>query len=446
MSFVKSEKDMDKQGSFDDKSLDMSEYAHKPTSPAVAAIIVAAGTGRRMATRDTAHADHISKQFRQLGSKPVICWSLDAFTKHQNVTTIILAVGKGQEEQAQAIIDQHLGNHSKIVTIVTGGTSRMQSVSNGMAALSATGFDGFVAIHDAARPLLQQKTLNALIDQLAMSPAHQLAGVIPVLPISDSLKQVKDNHVTNVINRDIASAAQTPQLFHFQAIAPLYVNSGDETVTDDASVAMAAGLNVATIMGTRSLMKLTYEEDLTILEHLSRLDGNGQNTGSVMDIRLGNGFDVHKFGDMPGPITLCGISVESEFGLTAHSDGDVGLHALCDALFGALADGDIGSHFPPSDDKWKDADSAAFLRYAVDRCTKAGASITHLDLTLICEYPKITPLRDAMRARIAEITGLEIGRVAVKATTSEGLGFTGRREGVAAQATATICYSGTGIS
>ena len=165
-----------------------------------------------------------------------------------------------------------------------------------------------------------------------------------------------------------------------------------------------------------------------------------------MDIRLGNGFDVHKFGDMPGPIILCGIEVDSEFGLTAHSDGDVGLHALCDALFGALADGDIGSHFPPSDDKWKDADSAVFLRYAVDLCTKAKATIMHLDLTLICEYPKITPHRKAMRARIAEITGLDIDRIAVKATTSEGLGFTGRREGIAAQATATISYSGAGSS
>lgn len=441
MSFDKSEKGMDKQGSFDDKSLVMSEYAHKSNSPVVAAIIVAAGTGQRMANNKATHGNHIPKQFRQLGDKPVICWSLDAFAKHPNVNAIILVVGKGQEDQAQAITNQHLGSDAKIVTIVTGGASRMHSVGNGLAALLATDFEGFVAIHDAARPLLQQKILNALIDQLAMTPAHQLAGVIPVLPISDSMKQVKDDLITNVIDRDKVSAAQTPQLFHFQAIAPLYVNPAHETATDDASIAMAAGLNVATISGARSLMKLTYEEDFTILESLSRLDGNGQNTGSMMDIRLGNGFDVHKFGDMPGPITLCGISVESEYGLTAHSDGDVGLHALCDALFGALADGDIGSHFPPSDDKWKDADSATFLSYAVDRCHKAGASIMHLDLTLICEYPKITPHRDAMRVRIAEITGLEIGRIAVKATTSEGLGFTGRREGIAAQATASICYN-----
>ncbi|MDB2390098.1 2-C-methyl-D-erythritol 2,4-cyclodiphosphate synthase [Alphaproteobacteria bacterium] len=424
----------------------MSDQAHKSASPHVAAIIVAAGVGQRMASKDSTNNNYIPKQFRHLGEKPVICWSLDTFIRHPNVNTIILVVGKGQEDQAQAIIDKHLGDDADMVTIVTGGASRMQSVSNGIAKLLAAEFDGIVAIHDAARPLLQQKTLNALIDKLAMSSANQLAGVIPILPMSDSLKQVKGDLVTNIIDRDMASAAQTPQLFHFQVMAPLYANAAHETVTDDASIAMAAGLTVATIMGTRSLMKLTYEEDFTILEHLSHQYGDGQNNGSIMDIRLGNGFDVHKFSDAPGPITLCGISLESEYGLTAHSDGDVGLHALCDALFGALADGDIGSHFPPNEDKWKDADSAAFLRYAVDRCTQAGASIMHLDLTVICEYPKITPHRDAMRARIADITGLDIGRVAVKATTSEGLGFTGRREGIAAQATATICYYGAGSS
>ena len=420
----------------------MSDIAHKSASPTIAAIIVAAGSGQRMISSDAMNTDHIPKQFRQLGGKPVMCWSLDAFARHQNVSTIILVTGKGQEAQAQSIIDQHHAGHSQMITIVTGGASRMHSVRNGIAALSDAGFDGLVTIHDAARPLLQQDTLNALIDQLAKSPAKDLAGVIPVLPVSDSLKQIKDDLIIDVIDRDKASAAQTPQLFHFHAIAPLYTDTAHENVTDDASIAMAAGLNVTTIIGSRSLMKLTYEDDFTILEHLSRSGGNRQNTGSTMDIRLGNGFDVHKFGDKPGPITLCGISVESEYGLTAHSDGDVGLHALCDALFGALADGDIGSHFPPSDDKWKDADSARFLRHAVDLCATAKASIMHLDLTLICEYPKITPHRDAMRARIAEITGLDMDRIAVKATTSEGLGFTGRREGIAAQATATICNGG----
>lgn len=424
----------------------MSDFTSKPASPTVAAIIVAAGSGQRMTAPDKPQSENIPKQFRLLGDKPVICWSVDAFAQHENVTRIILVVGKSQEAHAQAITDQHHSKHSEMVTIVKGGASRMQSVRNGMAALSDAGYDGLVAIHDAARPLLQQGTLDALIGKLAISSAKDVAGVIPVLSVSDSLKQVKDDLITGVIDRDKASAAQTPQLFHFQQIAPLYDNLAHENVTDDASIAMSAGLNVATIAGSRSLMKLTYEDDFTILEHLSGADGNGQNTGSLMDIRLGNGFDVHKFGDMPGPIILCGIEVDSEFGLTAHSDGDVGLHALCDALFGALADGDIGSHFPPSDDKWKDADSAVFLRYAVDLCTKAKATIMHLDLTLICEYPKITPHRKAMRARIAEITGLDIDRIAVKATTSEGLGFTGRREGIAAQATATICYSGAGSS
>ena len=420
----------------------MSDYAPTSASPTVAAIIVAAGSGQRMSASDAPHTEHIPKQFRHLGGKPVICWSLDAFTKHQNVSSIILVIGQGQEAQAQAIIDKHFGNYAHIVSIINGGATRMQSVRNGIAALSEAGFDGFVAIHDAARPLLKHQILDKLIDQLATSSAQDLVGVIPVLPISDSLKQINDSLITDVIDRDKARAAQTPQLFRFHSIAALYDNAAHENITDDASLAMSAGLNVATIIGTRSLMKLTYEEDFTILEHLSRAGGNRQNTGSAMDIRLGNGFDVHKFGDKPGPITLCGIAVESEYGLTAHSDGDVGLHALCDALFGALADGDIGSHFPPSDDQWKNADSARFLDYAVEQCHNAKASILHLDLTLICEYPKITPHRDAMRKRIAEITGLDIGRIAVKATTSEGLGFTGRREGIAAQATATICYNG----
>ncbi|ADE38456.1 2-C-methyl-D-erythritol 2,4-cyclodiphosphate synthase [Candidatus Puniceispirillum marinum] len=419
----------------------MSDFAPTSASPTVAAIIVAAGYGQRMTAPDKPQSENIPKQFRQLGGKPVICWSLDAFAQHENITRIILVVGQGQEAHALAIINQHHSKHSEMVTIVKGGASRMQSVRNGMATLSDAGFDGLVAIHDAARPLLQQGTLDALIGKLAISSAKDVAGVIPVLSVSDSLKQVKDNLITDVIDRDKASAAQTPQLFHFQQIAPLYDNLAHENVTDDASIAMSAGLNVATIAGSRSLMKLTYEDDFTFLEHLSRAAGKGQNTGSLMDIRLGNGFDVHKFGDTPGPITLCGIKIDSEFGLTAHSDGDVGLHALCDALFGALADGDIGSHFPPSDDKWKDADSARFLHYAVEKCHNAKATIMHLDLTLICEYPKITPHRDAMRKRIAEITGLDISRIAVKATTSEGLGFTGRREGIAAQATATICYN-----
>lgn len=431
---------MDKPVCFGDKALVMDKHTNKSGFSDVAAIIVAAGSGQRMTATDIAHTAHIPKQFRELGGKPVLSWSLKAFTKHPNVSRIILVVGGGQHGQAKAIIDKHFNQYAGMITLVTGGNSRTQSVSNGIKTLSVANFAGLVAIHDAARPLLQQETLDALINRLEKPSGGRLAGVIPVLPVSDSLKQVENNHITDIIDRTMASVAQTPQLFRFDLIAPLYADNNHDTATDDAGIAMMAGLNVATITGKRSLMKLTYEEDFSILAHLSSHHNISRNGEQIMDIRLGNGFDVHKFGHMPGPITLCGISVESKFGLTAHSDGDVGLHALCDALFGALADGDIGSHFPPSEAKWKNADSAAFLRHAVDLCTKANATILHLDLTLICEYPKITPHRSTMRARIAAITGLDISRIAVKATTSEGLGFTGRREGIAAQATATISY------
>ena len=281
------------------------------------------------------------------------------------------------------------------------------------------------------------------------------AAALPVLPVVDTLKQLQSGAVTGTTDRDGPGRAQTLQLFRLDRIAALH-EAHDDTVeiTDDILLFEAAGDRIAAIPGDDRLMKLTTPADFAILLPWRRPRPRmAQGTRPAQeiriccmthtpDIRTGNGFDVHRFGDAPGPVILGGVEIPHDRGLAAHSDGDVGLHALCDAIFGALADGDIGFHFPPSEARWKDAESGQFLTFAAERCTARGAFILNLDLTLICEAPKIGPYRDAMRDRIAALAGIDRGRVAVKATTSEKLGFTGRGEGIAAQATATLAFTG----
>jgi 2-C-methyl-D-erythritol 4-phosphate cytidylyltransferase/2-C-methyl-D-erythritol 2,4-cyclodiphosphate synthase len=251
--------------------------------------------------------------------------------------------------------------------------------------------------------------------------------------------------VADTIDRASLGRAQTPQMFRLAALAARHESLPPDTeVTDDIRLFEDGGARIDTVPGDECLMKLTQPADFVMLSALPHPEGDPTMPAALppFDIRTGNGYDVHKFGDGDGPVRLGGVDIAHDRGLAAHSDGDVGLHALCDAIFGALADGDIGSHFPPSDDRWKNADSAQFLSFAASRCTERGAAIMHLDLTLICERPKIGPHRDAMRARIAQLAGIDISRVAVKATTSEQLGFTGRGEGIAAQATATLAMPG----
>ena len=444
-----------------------------PVPPAIAVVIVAAGSGSRM-------SGATPKQFLDLCGKPVLCHSVDNFASHAAVVVIVI-VGPPDD---LASVRRALGPRrmqDERLRIVAGGATRQQSVKAGLAALGGSDGGGrfgdmtsnranLVGIHDAARPLVS----HAVIDRLAATISDDVPAALPVLPVADTLKSthvqksapvqeslhiqelVQAGRISGTIDRNGVWAAQTPQMFDLATILALHEGyerhegpDGTQPVTDDVSLAEAAGLAIAAIEGDRRLMKLTHQDDLAMLVALAQNDpakedlaGGSGAMAEMMDLRVGNGFDVHKFADTPGPIMLAGISVPSPHGMLAHSDGDVGLHALCDAIFGALGDGDIGFHFPPSDARWKNADSAQFLRFAVDRCAQHNAELRHLDLTIICETPKITPHRDAMRARIAEISGLPIARIGVKATTSEGLGFTGRGEGIAAQATASVLFRG----
>jgi 2-C-methyl-D-erythritol 4-phosphate cytidylyltransferase/2-C-methyl-D-erythritol 2,4-cyclodiphosphate synthase len=308
-----------------------------------------------------------------------------------------------------------------------GGATRQASVHAGLEALAGQSPD-IVLIHDAARPFVTAAVISRAID------AADLTGAaVPAIPVTDTIKLIGEaGHVEATPERARLRIAQTPQSFRYEVILDAHrraARDGRDDFTDDAALAEWAGLTVATFEGDPANIKLTTPEDFVREE--ARL-------GAMLgDVRTGSGYDVHAFGD-GDHVMICGVRVPHSRGFLAHSDGDVGLHALVDAILGALADGDIGSHFPPSDPQWKDAASDRFLKYAVDRVTARGGRVAHLDVTLICERPKVGPHRDAMRARIAEIAGLNLSRVAVKATTSERLGFTGREEGIAAMASATI--------
>jgi 2-C-methyl-D-erythritol 4-phosphate cytidylyltransferase/2-C-methyl-D-erythritol 2,4-cyclodiphosphate synthase len=308
-----------------------------------------------------------------------------------------------------------------------GGATRQASVLAGLEALAKHKPD-IVLIHDAARPFVSAGVISRAIEA-----ASRTGAAIPVVPVTDTIKVTSaDGNVADTPDRASLRIAQTPQSFRFDVILEAHrraAKDGRSDFTDDAAIAEWAGLTVATFEGDVANMKLTTPEDFVREEaRLASLLG---------DIRTGTGYDVHAFGE-GDHLMLCGVRVPHTKGFLAHSDGDVGLHALVDAILGALADGDIGSHFPPSDAKWKGASSDQFLKYAIERVTARGGRVANLEVTMICERPKIGPLRDTMRARIAEISGVDISRVAVKATTSERLGFTGREEGIAATASATI--------
>jgi len=317
--------------------------------------------------------------------------------------------------------------HLKYQSPVNGGATRQASVRAGLEALASEAPD-IVLIHDAARAFVTDKVISRAIDAALITGA-----AIPVVPVTDTIKVVDaTGAIQATTERGNLRIAQTPQAFRFDAILEAHrraAREGRDDFTDDAAIAEWAGLTVATFEGDAANMKLTTPEDFAREE--ARL-------GAMLgDIRTGTGYDVHALTD-GDHLMLCGVRVPFNRGFLAHSDGDVGLHALVDAILGALAYGDIGSHFPPSDPKWKGAASDQFLKHAAELVGKRGGRIAHLEVTMICEAPKIGPLRDAMRAKIAEITGLPQSRVAVKATTSERLGFTGRQEGIAATASATI--------
>jgi 2-C-methyl-D-erythritol 4-phosphate cytidylyltransferase/2-C-methyl-D-erythritol 2,4-cyclodiphosphate synthase len=380
-----------------------------------AAIIVAAGRGLRAGSGGP-------KQYRSIGGRTVISRAMAPFCGHPQIFAVQPVLNPNDAAMFEAAV-----GHMRHRPPVSGGLTRQASVRAGLEALAGEPPD-IVLIHDAARPFVTEAVISRAIDA-----AERTGAAVPAIAVADTIKLVGEaGDVEATPDRARLRIAQTPQSFRYDAILDAHRSAariGRDDFTDDAALAEWAGLTVATFEGDPANMKLTTPEDFVREE--ARLGA------ALGDVRTGTGYDVHAFGD-GDHVMICGIRVPHSRGFLAHSDGDVGLHALVDAILGALADGDIGSHFPPSDLQWKGAASDRFLKYAVDRVTARGGRIAHLDVTLICERPKIGPLRDAMRARIAEITGLELSRVAVKATTSERLGFTGREEGIAAMASATI--------
>jgi 2-C-methyl-D-erythritol 4-phosphate cytidylyltransferase/2-C-methyl-D-erythritol 2,4-cyclodiphosphate synthase len=370
------------------------------------ALLVAAGQGSRA-------GGDIAKQFRLIGGKAVLVHAVDALASHDAIDAIVIAVGAGQQDVARTLLGD------RAATIVEGADSRRGSVKAGLDYIAVTGGADRVLIHDAARPFVPSAVIDRLLAALEDAP-----GAIPTLPVADTLV----SRSGEVIDRDALARVQTPQAFHFDAIWAAH-RSWDEgkEATDDAQMLRAQGAAVVQVAGDQGLEKLTYPQDFTLAQ--ARL--------GARSTRVGMGYDVHRLADRE-QLWLGGVLIPYDRGLSGHSDADVALHAIVDAILGALADGDIGSHFPPSDPQWRGAASTQFLAYAVERVAKRDGIIEHIDLTLICEAPKIGPHRDAMRARIAEIAGLALDRVSVKATTTERLGFAGRREGIAAQAVATL--------
>ncbi len=384
-------------------------------SQRTAVVLVAAGRGLRAGAGGP-------KQYREIGGQPVIFRAMEAFSRHPDVFAVQPVVNPDDSAIFTAAV---AGLKHEPPT--NGGATRQASVLAGLEALAKHKPD-IVLIHDAARPFVSQGLISRAIDA-----ASRTGAAIPAIAVTDTIKLTGENgNVEDTPDRARLRIAQTPQSFRFEIILEAHrraAKDGRSDFTDDAAIAEWAGLTVATFEGDVANMKLTTPEDFVREEaRLASLLG---------DIRTGTGYDVHAFGE-GDHLMICGVRVPHTKGFLAHSDGDVGLHALVDAILGALADGDIGSHFPPSDAKWKGASSDQFLKYAIERVTARGGRVANLEVTMICERPKIGPLRDTMRARIAEISGVDISRIAVKATTSERLGFTGREEGIAATASATI--------
>jgi 2-C-methyl-D-erythritol 4-phosphate cytidylyltransferase/2-C-methyl-D-erythritol 2,4-cyclodiphosphate synthase len=386
----------------------------------VAALIVAAGRGTRV-------GGDLPKQYLPLAGTTLLRWTAGAFVRHPGIDMVRVAIhpdDRRHYDDAVADLD--------LLDPVPGGASRQESVRLGLESLGELGPDR-VLIHDGARPFPDRALIDRVLGALERGP-----GALAALPVSDTLKRATATGCAGeTLNRTGLWRAQTPQGFHYRAILDAHREFAGENLTDDAAVAERAGFEVQLVMGSEDNFKVTEPADVARAErHLGAASSwaNGET-------RVGSGFDVHRFG--PGAqVTLCGVAIPHDRALVGHSDADVALHAVTDALLGAIGAGDIGTHFPPGDPQWKSAPSDMFLERAGALVTQAGASIGNIDLTIICEAPKVGPYRDAMTARLAEILGLDRTRVSVKATTTEQLGFTGRGEGIAAQATVTVRFFG----
>lgn len=386
-----------------------------PAQPRIAAIILAAGSGSRADTP-------LPKQFRLLRGHSVLAYGVRAFAGHPAIGRILLVTSPDMAEQT----DLALGELAGKVERIDGGPTRRESVRAALEYLAAQARQpDAVLIHDAARPGLPR----AVIDRLISALADGACAAMPVLPVVDTLVMDRDGLSGDLVERDALRRVQTPQAFAFEAILAAHRDwPAGQDATDDAQMVRVFGHAVRLVMGDARLEKITLPGDHERME---------QSLREELLPRSGLGFDVHRF-SADRPLWLCGIEVPHSHGLSGHSDADVALHALVDALLGALAEGDIGSHFPPSDPEWHNAPSHRFLAFARDRVAARGGIIDHVDITIICEAPKIGPYRAAMRGRLSEILDIPVGRISVKATTTERLGPTGRGEGIAAQAIASL--------
>jgi len=370
------------------------------------ALIVAAGRGERL-------GGGIPKQFRLLGGKPLVRRAVEALRSHPAIRSVRVVIGAGQLElAAEALAGLEVGQ------LIEGGAERADSVRAGLATID----DDAVLVHDAARPFCPSHVIDRLL-----APLEFFDGAAPVLPVGDTIARASDR-LEDAIDRSGVVRVQTPQAFRLEALREAYNQWTGEAPTDETTVARAAGMSIAAVQGDSALEKITTEDDFARAEEW---------LSSRMTPRTGIGFDVHAFeGD--GPIMMGGVEIPHSRGLAGHSDADVALHAITDALLGAAGLGDIGEHFPPSDAQWKGASSDRFLAHAASLIGDLGGVIDHVDCTIVCEEPKVGPHRLAMRDRVAAILQVQREQVSIKATTTEGLGFTGRREGIAAQAVANI--------
>lgn len=377
-------------------------------------MILAAGHGERIGKNG------LPKQYRRLGGVPLLCHSLQCFLKHERIDAIRVVLNPSQRPLYEEVL-RHLQSQKGLLAPVEGGATRQQSARSGLESLESLAPD-VVLIHDAARPFVTHEDIDECLKALAHSKA-----VTPSIPLVDSLKQ-HNNGILHHTSRDSYRLALTPQGFNFADLLQAHRDFSEHSFPDDAALIECAGISVKSIEGRRNNFKITFAEDFFRAEIM---------LGSRTYPRTGFGYDVHRF-TSGNCVRLCGINIPFEKSLAGHSDADVGLHALTDAILGAIVAGDIGMHFPPSDPRWQNSDSSVFLKHAVKLANQEGFCIHHVDITLICEAPNLAPHRGAMREAVASILNIDISAVSIKATTTEGLGFLGRREGIAAQAVANL--------
>ena len=399
----------------DSGTIRVSAQPHGYEMSGCVALILAGGRGTRLGAE-------LPKQYLPLGDGVVLRHAVRNFVDHPGIDDVRVVIGVEDRERCDSALAG-----LDLLEPVTGGGSRQESARLGLESLVSISPER-VLIHDAARPFADAGTIARTLAALDTHPA-----ALPAVPVSDTLKRERSGDGEPLVGETVERVglwrAQTPQGFRFAEILAAHRTAAGLALTDDAAVAEQAGLDIALVSGNEENVKITTEEDLDRARR--RLEGRR------IDLRTGTGFDVHKFGEGDA-VTLCGVAIPHDRALAGHSDADVGMHAITDALLGAIAEGDIGIHFPPSDPRWRGEPSRTFLRHAAELVRSRGGSIVNLDLTLICERPRIAPHREAMIRHIAETLGIEPGRVSIKATTTEGLGFTGRGEGIAAQAVATV--------